>query len=188
MPDPRPIHRLLVPACAVAFVLLLATGALAEHALPAATRSTVRDPLSDLPSYGESLKRMVISLLVIIAGLLIAARFLPRILLGRAGGRKSAAAGASGQMIDVIETCRIEPRKTIYLVRVGEQYYLLASTGDRLETLAGGPLDSAKLSTSLRAAAAIAEQESAAPTRPARSFADLLKGKRLPDRSRPPAA
>jgi flagellar biogenesis protein FliO len=180
MTAPRPIRRrLLVAICAAGLVLCVTTAALAQpHGLPA-TR-TSRDPLSDLPSYGDALKRMVISLLVIIAGVVIAARFLPRLLLGKAAAARKMAGGGSGQMIDVIETCRIEPRKTIYLVRVGEQYYLLASTGERLETLAGGPLDSVKLASALRAVAIA--QESEAPTRPSRSFADLLKGKRLPER------
>jgi flagellar biosynthetic protein FliO len=140
--------------------------AAAEHVAGPATR-TARDPLSDLPSYGEAVKHMVIALLAIIAALLLVAKLLPKFL----GTRPAAAAG---RMIDVVESYRLEPRKSIYLVRVGGQYFLLGSTGDRLDTLAGAPLDGEKIAAALRTADGKPPPEA----RPSRSFADLLKGKR----------
>jgi flagellar biogenesis protein FliO len=164
-------HRArFVALLAAAAVLLVAeSGTAAERAFGPATRTT-RDPLSDLPSYGEALKHMVIALLAIIAALLLVAKFLPRFL------GKPRTAGAGGKMIDVVESYRLEPRKSIYLVRVAGQYFLLGSTGDRLDTLAGGPLDGEKVAAALRGADGKATPEA----KPTRSFAELLKGKRAP--------
>jgi flagellar biogenesis protein FliO len=96
------------------------------------------------------------------------AKFLP-LFLG-----KPRLAGAGGKMIDVVESYRLEPRKSIYLVRVGGQYFLLGSTGDRLDTLAGTPLDGEKIAAALRGTAGQPPPEA----KPSRSFAELLKGKR----------
>jgi len=165
---PHPARFVLLLAAAAAAVLLIAeTGAAAEHVTGPATRTT-RDPLGDLPSYGEALKHMVIALLAIIAALLLVAKFLPQFL------GKPRAAGAGAKMIDVVESYRLEPRKSIYLVRVAGQYFLLGSTGDRLDTLAGGPLDGEKVAAALRGAGVKAPTEAKTP----RSFAELLKGKR----------
>jgi flagellar biogenesis protein FliO len=128
-----------------------------------------RDPFKDLPSYGQLLRRTAWTLLAIIAGLIIAARLLPRWLLNKAGnlGPRS-----GGRMIEVVESHRLEPRKAIYLIRVAGQYFLVASTGDRLETLAGGPLDQQKIAEALRPAGAKAREPD-----PSRSFVEVLRGK-----------
>jgi flagellar biosynthetic protein FliO len=165
--SPRARFALLLGGAAAVLLIAETGAAAAEHVPRPATRAS-RDPLGDLPSYGEALKHMVIALLAIIAALLLVARFLPQF-LGRP--RK---AGAGGKMIDVVESYRLEPRKSIYLVRVAGQYFLLGSTGDRLDTLAGGPLDGEKVAAALRGADGKPPPEA----RPARSFAELLKGKR----------
>jgi flagellar biogenesis protein FliO len=162
----RPMRIVLVGG-AIALLMIAETGAAAERVAGPATRTT-RDPLGDLPSYGEAVKHMVIALLAIIAALLLVAKFLPQFL------GKPRAAGAGGKMIDVVESYRLEPRKSIYLVRVGGQYFLLGSTGDRLDTLAGAPLDGEKIAAALRTADGKPPPE----TKPSRSFAELLKGKR----------
>lgn len=163
----RFVLLLAAAAAAAALLLITETAAAADHAAGPATR-TARDPLGDLPSYGEALKHMVIALLAIIAGLLLVAKFLPQFL------GKPRAPGAGGKMIEVVESYRLEPRKSIYLVRVAGQYFLLGSTGDRLDTLAGGPLDGEKVAAALRGADGKAPPE----TKPTRSFAELLRGKR----------
>src|SRR6185437_5990244 len=65
---------------------------------------------------------------------ILAAKFLPR-LLGRG------AFAPRGRLIQVVERHALEPRKTVYLIKVADQYFLIGSTGERLETLAGGTLD-----------------------------------------------
>ena len=132
-----------------------------------------RDPLKDLPSYGQLLRRTAWTLLAIIAGLIIAAKVLPRWLLSKAG---MVPRGARGKMIEVVEAHRLEPRKAIYLIRVAGQYFLVASTGDRLETLAGGPLDQEKIAEALRPGAKPRDE----PTEASRSFMEVLRGKPSP--------
>jgi flagellar biogenesis protein FliO len=179
-----PATRLAV-AIALASLLLL----LVPHQLPAANATQpatpttssissapqrpaitpVRDPFKDLPSYGQLLRRTAWTLLAIIAGLIVAAKLLPRWLVNKAG---SFGSRSSGRMIEVVESHRLEPRKSIYLIRVAGQYFLVASTGDRLETLAGGPLDQQKIAETLRPAAAKSREE----PDPGRSFVQVLRG------------
>jgi flagellar biogenesis protein FliO len=150
---------------------------------PATTTSTVssqprpaltpaRDPLKDLPSYGQLLRRTAWTLLAIIAGLILAAKLLPRWLLNKA----NLVPRGGGKMIEVVESHRLEPRKAIYLIRVAGQYFLVASTGDRLETLAGGPLDQQKIADALRPGAKPRDE----PAAPDRSFLEVLRGKPSP--------
>lgn len=136
-----------------------------------ATSRPARDPLADLPTYGDSLKRMFWSLLAIIAGLIFVGRVLPR-LLGRPRF------GPRGKMITVIESHRLEPNKSVYLVRVADQFFLLGATGDRLEVLSGAPLDPEKTATAIEAAERAPASAAAPPAPPIKSFADLLRGKR----------
>ncbi len=155
--------------------LWMNSSALAASAATYPTTKAARDPLSDLPSYGEAVKRMVYTLMAIVAVLILVARFLPRLL-----GKRPLL--ASGKLIQMIESHRLEPRKILYVVRVGEQYFLLGSTGDRIEVLSGGPLDHQRVAELLKSeqAAASAKSSSSAP---ARSFADVLLGKRRSDKS-----
>jgi flagellar biogenesis protein FliO len=149
----------------------------------AVVTTTTRDPLTDLPSYGQMLRRTAYTLFFIIAALLIAAKVLPRWL-----GKMPLT--PRGRMIEVVEFHRLEPRKGIYLIRVVGQYYLVGSTGDRLETLAGGPLDQEKIAAALGtgpATAATRPRSAALPTSDApsgeakRSFVEVLRGKRAGD-------
>ena len=87
-----------------------------------------------IPEFGELFIRM----LVILGGLLVASVLLlkvglPRLLRHRARGRS--------ELIEVIETHRLESRKTVYLLRVGRQYYLVGACDGHMTTLAGEPLD-----------------------------------------------
>jgi flagellar biogenesis protein FliO len=142
---------------------------------PRPALTPARDPFKDLPSYGQLLRRTAWTLLAIIAGLILAAKILPRWLLNKAG---IVPRGGAGKMIEVVESHRLEPRKAIYLIRVAGQYFLVASTGDRLETLAGGPLDQEKIAEALRPKGAAAK--SLEELAPSRSFLQVLRGKQAP--------
>lgn len=145
----------------------------------AQARPAARDPLNNLPSYGQMLRRTAWTLFAIVAGLILIAKFLPKWLnQGRLMPR-------GGKLIEVVESHRLEPRKAIHLIRVAGQYFLVGSAGDRLETLAGGPLDQERVAAALRpgaaAAAAAAKkapagEEETAATR--RAFEEVLRGKR----------
>jgi flagellar biogenesis protein FliO len=144
------------------------------------------DPLDDLPSYGQMLRRTAYTLFAIIAALLIVAKLLPRWL-----GKMPLT--PRGKAIEVVEFHRLEPRKGIYLIRVAGQYFLVGSTGDRLETLAGGPLDQEKIAAALGAGAGATKSKNAGAMAPGnvevetageeakRSFVEVLRGKRAGD-------
>ena len=103
------------------------------------------DPLRDLPSYASAIWRMVISLVTIIVGLLIAAGLLSRWLKRHPNAR-------GGRLIQVVERHRLEPRKSIYLVRIAGQYLLLGASEGGLQTLAGGNIDQETIEAALRRA------------------------------------
>jgi flagellar biogenesis protein FliO len=79
--------------------------------------------------------------------------------------------------MQVVETYRLEPRKTLYLIKLADQYLLIGSTADRLETLAGAPLDQEKIAAILNALDAPAAPGS---QKPALSFSELLDQKPPP--------
>ncbi len=95
---------------------------------------------SNLPSSGfaEAFIRMLLVLGSIIAVLLLLRIFLPRFL----NPKKS---HPSSNLIQVVDTHQLEPRKTLYLVKVADQYILIGSTGDRLTNLTGQSIDPRKL-------------------------------------------
>src|SRR5256885_11194575 len=103
---------------------------------------------------------MGVSLLAIIGGLLLVAKVLPRLM-----GRRMPS--ARGKVITVLEAHRLEPRKSIYLIRVADECYLVGSSGDRLETLAG-PLGEQKNSGGV---GAVREQGGGAAEEPFRPVA-----------------
>ena len=129
------------------------------------------DPLREVSAFNE----LFIQMLVILGGLLVVSVVLLKLVLPRLmrkRGRRRA-----GAVIDVVETYRLEPRKTVYLLRVGAQYYLVGSCDGQLTTLAGEPLDNAAL------AEALAGNENPAP--PARFAAVLAERERQDDADAP---
>ncbi len=106
----------------------------ATTAAPAST-----DPLDDLPSYGEALIRMVVVLVSMLIALMLLARFLPR-WLGR-----SLTVGTAGT-IRVMDSLSLEPRKRVYLLKVGEQFFLVGTSEQGVHLLADGALDGEALS------------------------------------------
>jgi flagellar biogenesis protein FliO len=150
---------------------LIAIAALA-FSVTAQTTRPARDPLSGLPSYGEMLRRTFYALLAIIGGLVLAAKILPRWLNKGRVLPKS-------KLIEVVEFHRLEPRKGIYLLRVAGQYFLVASTDNRLETLSGGPLDQEKLDAALRPKGESSPNLKPDPAaKPNPPFIEVLRGKR----------
>jgi len=144
---------------------------------PASTSArAARDPLSDLPTYGAAIRRAFYVLLAIVGGLLLISKVLPKFL-----GVARAHRPRNTKLLGVVESHRIEPRKSLYLVRVGEQFFLVGSTGDRLELLSGGAIDHERLAAAIKAGETpvSTNTENAAPPPPARrSFGDVLRGKK----------
>lgn len=132
--------------------------------LPATTCLAEKDALSDLPSYSQAIWRMVVSLLAIIVALLVAAKSLSWWLARRPGRQ-------TGRLIEVVEQQRLEPRKSVYLLRVAGQYLLVGSSEGHLQTLAGGELDQQKIAAALRQAGHEVKVEKMPPER---SFAEVL--------------
>jgi flagellar biogenesis protein FliO len=155
--------------------LLCLTGSLAAQTATTRPGAGGHDPFADLPSYGEMVRHTAYTLVAIIVVFAFAAKYLPR-WLGRTRFMPR------GKLIQVIERHALEPRKTVYLLKVADQYFLVGSTGDRIETLAGGPLDQETIRQRL------AELERAKEPRPnkpttqplapqAVSFPEVLRGK-----------
>ena len=161
---------------AAALLMMALAGAAAAQTTQPTTQPHVaaRDPLSGLPSYGEYLRRTFYALLAIVGCLVLAAKILPRWLhKGRPFPK--------GRMIEVVEFHRLEPRKGIYLIRVAGQYLLVGSTDNRLETLAGGPLDQQKLDEMLRPtgeAGASPVHKAEGASKANLPFIEVLRGKR----------
>jgi flagellar biogenesis protein FliO len=153
-----------------AFTLTLAQTS--DDAAPA--NKSADDVLKDVPNYGRMLTQMLVALGAIVVVLLVAAKLLPKVL----GKRFAASTGAAGnaKLIEIVETRRLDPRTSIHLVKVAEQYFLIGSTGDRVQTLAGGELDSEAVEAALGAVdegrSRRSDQSRAEKTKP---FADVLK-------------
>jgi flagellar biogenesis protein FliO len=160
----------------LSFMLIL-VGTASSLAAQTTTRPAAgpHDPFADLPSYGEMVRHTAYTLVAIIVLFAFAAKYLPRWL-----GRTSFM--PRGKLIQVIERHALEPKKTVYLLKVADQYFLVGSTGDRIETLAGGSLDQEAIRQRL------AELERAKEPRPsysapqpppktAVSFTEVLRGK-----------
>jgi flagellar biogenesis protein FliO len=122
---------------------LAGTGALLVVAACARGQGEAAEPgggaggLSDLPSFGESLVKMIVSLAVILTLLLILARVLPRWL-----GRGSARAVGGGE-IEILASRPLEPRRRLYLLRVCGKKILVGSSESGLCRLAGEELNDA---------------------------------------------
>jgi flagellar biosynthetic protein FliO len=129
----------------------------AQENLPAGTKNA----LDAAPSFGEALTRMVWMLAITILLLVVVAKYLPKWL-------GAAQRPASRGLIKVIEARSLEPRKTLYLVQVVDQYYLLGSSDQRIEVLAGGDFEPATLERLAR------ESETMSASRTAPAFVHRL--------------
>lgn len=107
---------------------------LAQENLPEGAKKAVESA----PSFGDALTRMVWMLAITTLLLVVVAKYLPRWL-------GAAQRPASRGLIRVIEARPLEPRKTLYLVQVVDQFYLLGSSDQRIDVLAGGDFEPATL-------------------------------------------
>ncbi len=114
-------------AAASACALALALGFLVPDALALASDGTADSalaaPAADiaLPDYTAALVRMIVTLLVMVAALLLLARYLPRWL---AKTRHSASSGAD---IDIVSSRRLDPARSLLIVRAGGRTLLVGS-------------------------------------------------------------
>lgn len=129
------------------------------------------DPLSDLPSYGEALIRMVVVLASILIALLILAKLLPR-WLNRSLGHKS-----KGD-IAVVDSIQLEPRRRVYLLRVSGREVLVGSSEQGLHTLVGELSNGQKNGTpDADGADAVVIQPGHQPSSLATPFESVMKSK-----------
>lgn len=115
-------------------VLLVALAVGAQENLPDGAKGVVESA----PSFGDALSRMVWMLAITTLLLVVVAKYLPRWL-------GAAQRPPSRGLIKIIEARPLEPRKTLYLVQVADQFYLLGSSDQRIEVLAGGDFEPATL-------------------------------------------
>ena len=159
---------------ALLFILLVAAHSSAQvPATEPATQPalTSHDPFADLPSYGDMIRRTAYTLLGIIVAFLLAAKFLPRLF-------SRGSFTPRGRMIQVIERHALEPRKTVYLIKVADQYFLIGSTPEGLTTLSGATLDQDSLRQRLAEMERPKDTKSPKPrTQPEVSFTEVLRGK-----------
>ena len=132
----QPLRQMRIAAFTATACLLI--GPLSNVHATAAV-ADANQAIESLPSYSSTLVRMFVFLGLIIVGLFLAAKWLPRFL-----GRQVTA--KQGQLINVIEVKKIEANKRLYVVRIGEQHVLLGATGDHLVSLANVTLDQQALS------------------------------------------
>lgn len=121
-------------------IAAVAICSLGAAALAAGTNTGGGGPVADLPSYGAAAARTFIALIVVVALLLIAAKFLPRWLSRRPGPT------GTGE-IEIVASHAIEPRRRIYVVRVRGREYLIGSSELGLHPLSTGPLDARPVQT-----------------------------------------
>jgi len=155
--------------------LLCFAGSSAAQTASTRPASSTHDPFADLPSYGEMVRHTAYTLVAIIVVFAFAAKYLPR-WLGRASFMPR------GKLIQVVERHALEPKKTVYLLKVADQYFLVGSTGDRIETLAGGSLDQETIRQRLAELEQAKESRIVKPTTqspapPSVSFPEVLRGK-----------
>ena len=91
-------------------------------------------PPVDIPSYGAAAARTLIALVVVVALLLIAAKLVPRWLNRRTPP-------PAGGEIEVVASCPIEPRRTLYIVKARGREYLVGSSEQGLHAISNGPID-----------------------------------------------
>lgn len=112
--------------------LLSLTTGVAADGVPAAVESM--DGLTTDLDFAGALLRMLVTLvglLLVAVLLLLAAR--------RLGLARPVLGSARGGRMRVLESLRLEPRKTLYLVLAGDREFLIVSAGESVDVLASGP-------------------------------------------------
>lgn len=83
---------------------------------------------AELPSFGEALVRMSISLGIVVAALVAVAIIVRRL-------RKGSRLGPNGRTLRVVETLDLDMRHRLYVVESGAESLLLGVSPDRIELL-----------------------------------------------------
>lgn len=126
----------LTPATISLTTLLVSAAVTVSTVAQGTPDPNTTDPaLGDLPSYGDALFRMLLVLALIVGGLLILAKFLPRWLNARGLGTGSA------KHIEVIDRVQLEPRRSLYLVKLAGRHYFLGSSETGVQLLREEPID-----------------------------------------------
>jgi len=97
-----------------------------------------------VPSIGGALLRTLLVLGGLVLLLFVVSRGLRRL------GAAPRAGGAS-DLLEVVETRRLDARRAVHLVRVCGQFFLVGSGDGRLTPLSSGELDAAEIESRLRA-------------------------------------
>lgn len=101
-----------------------------------------RDPSTSVAGAGSI--RAALLFMAAIVGLLLAGRW-----LRRHGGR-SGDEGADG-LLEIVEARRLDARRSVHLVRAGDQYFLVGSSEGRLAPLSAGAIDGDAIRRCIRA-------------------------------------
>lgn len=105
--------------------------------IPAGTDASSADSLTQLPSFGAALARMVLSLTIVIGVGVLAIWFMRRRGPGGLLGR-----GAKGDSrLRVVESCALSPQHAVHLIKVGDQFVLVGSSPAGITPLSEVVLD-----------------------------------------------
>ncbi len=154
-------------------ILLLASIAI-QDGVPEKTTKAI-----EATSYADSLTRMLWVLAIMVVLLFAAGRFLPRFL-----GQRFPL--ASRGLIKVIERRPLEPRRSLCLVQVVDQFYLLGVTDQRIDVLAGGDFDPSTLEHLARVASDGSSVQSKKSPQSVAFVERLLQSKAEGSRHEPP--
>lgn len=145
--EPKPLNHLTSDAgpCSrrwlaslrvpVGVLCALAAASLA-FADPAATSAALNPPVVsepaalDLPDYGAALTRMVVTLVLMVAGLLVLARYLPRWIAGTRPAR------SGSESLDVLSSRRLEPGRSLHIITARGRTLLVGSGPQGLTLIA----------------------------------------------------
>ena len=109
-------------------------------------------------------------MLMVLGGIILALLVLARVLAAR-GGRRLLA--SRGNVVEVVEVTRLEPRKSIYVIKVAGKFFLIGTTESGIQVLAGGPLDQEAVEAALGAKAGADRPRAGGPARN-RTFLEML--------------
>jgi flagellar protein FliO/FliZ len=128
-----------------------------------------------LPSFGAQILQMVLMLGAVVAfAYLVLGKLLPRVMGMSATGRRAMMAAPSRGVVEVIDRLPLDPRRSLMVVRVGEECFLVGLSGEGMTLLSR--LDDSKMELP-------AERGEAPATLSAR-FQRLLEGQREKEKER----
>ena len=127
-------------------------------------------PLEDIPSFGWVFVKMMVVLGAILLGLLVISKWiLPRLM-------RTTPITRGGTIIEVLDVRRLEPKRTVHLVRVANKCFLIGTSEAGIQMLSGGELQSADVESALSAAGYRVESRSPRAGRPKESPSETDSG------------